>query len=75
MLMDIIKSYCSQWKNLRLVLPMDALRQLNMSTLPRLERLLLDAPFTSRGEISTAPVIIPNAPLLREVKTNDVPYL
>jgi hypothetical protein len=54
---------------------MDALRQLNTSTLPRLERLSLNAPFASRGEISTAPVIVPNAPLLREVETRDVPYL
>ncbi|KAJ7929509.1 hypothetical protein B0H13DRAFT_2264482 [Mycena leptocephala] len=70
MRMDIIKSYCSQWKNLCLTLPMDALCQLNTSTLPRLERLSLNAPFRSHGEISTAPVIIPNAPLLREVETS-----
>jgi hypothetical protein len=54
---------------------MYVLRQLDTSTLPRLERLMLDVPFVSRGEISTAPVIIPNAPLLREVKMINVPYL
>ncbi|KAJ7929543.1 hypothetical protein B0H13DRAFT_2539626 [Mycena leptocephala] len=76
MLMDIIKSYCSQWQDLRLRLPMYVLCQLNTSTLPRLERLMLDVPFVSRGDTSTsAPVIIPNAPLLREVKAIDVPCL
>jgi hypothetical protein len=60
---------------------MFALRQLNVNTsslprLERLERLMLDVPFVSRGDTSiSAPVIIPNAPLLREVKTIDVPYL
>jgi hypothetical protein len=54
---------------------MYVLRQLNTSTLPRLERLSLNAPRMPRSEMSTAPVIIiPNAPLLREVETNNVPY-
>ncbi|KAJ7929563.1 hypothetical protein B0H13DRAFT_2652326 [Mycena leptocephala] len=76
MLMDIIKSYYSQWQDVRLGLPMYTLRQLNVntSTLPRLERLFLDAPFVYRDDIP-APIIIPNAPLLREVKTIDFPYL
>ncbi|KAJ7929514.1 hypothetical protein B0H13DRAFT_1963879 [Mycena leptocephala] len=39
-------------------------------------RLSLNAPRMPRSEMSTAPVIIiPNAPLLREVETNNVPYL
>jgi hypothetical protein len=55
---------------------MYVLCQLNTSTLPRLEQLLLDVPFVSRGDTSTsAPVIIPSAPLLREAKAIDVPYL
>ncbi|KAJ6593157.1 hypothetical protein B0H19DRAFT_13305 [Mycena capillaripes] len=61
-LMQTIKPYCSQWKDVHFHLPALAHCQLNMTALPRLERLALVAPRTT----TLGPgIIIQNAPLLR----------
>ncbi|KAJ7886936.1 hypothetical protein B0H13DRAFT_2342673 [Mycena leptocephala] len=74
MLVDVVKPYCLQWQDIHFSLPLSALRQLNTCTFPCLERLTLSST-SSEPFPMTDPVIMQDAPLLREAKISYIPYL
>ncbi|KAJ7916029.1 hypothetical protein B0H13DRAFT_2451136 [Mycena leptocephala] len=63
MLMEVVKPYCSQWQDVRFVLPSSMDHQLSLS-LPRLERLTLDG-LVPKSDRMRAPIVLGDAPLLR----------
>jgi hypothetical protein len=74
MLVDVVKPYCLQWQDIHFSLPMSALRQLNTCIFSCLERLTLSST-DSEPLAMTDPVIMWDAPLLREAIISDIPYL
>ncbi|KAJ7919666.1 hypothetical protein B0H13DRAFT_2656613 [Mycena leptocephala] len=73
MLVDAVKPYCLQWQHIHFALPLSEHRQLNTSTFPYLERLTLYSTKSEPLEM-TDPVIVRDAPLLREAKILYIPY-
>jgi hypothetical protein len=74
MLVDVVKPYCLRWRVIHFVLPLSEHRQFNTCTFPCLERLTLIST-NSEPLAMTDPVIIRDAPLLREAKISYIPYL
>jgi hypothetical protein len=72
MLLDAVKPYCLRWRDILFILPLSAHCRLNTSTFPCLERLALYA-FSS--DTRRHPVIIRDAPLLREATISVIPSL
>jgi hypothetical protein len=75
MLVDVVKPYCLQWQDIHFALPLSALRQLNTSTFPCLERLTLSSNGAEPSDQTTDPIIIRDAPLLREATISFIPSL
>jgi hypothetical protein len=74
MLVDIVKPYCVRWRDIFFVLPLSAHRQLNMSSLPCLERLTLSSRYLA-SDAMRDPVIIGDAPHLRRATITFIPSL
>ncbi|KAJ7342732.1 hypothetical protein DFH08DRAFT_1081817 [Mycena albidolilacea] len=71
MLMKAIMVHRSRWRDVTLVLPVGALHQLSMSSLPRLERLTL----RTNDLHLDPPIIIRDTPLLRYADLSFLPQL
>ncbi|KAJ7809765.1 hypothetical protein B0H13DRAFT_1927765 [Mycena leptocephala] len=75
MLVDVVKPYCLQWQDIHFALPLSAQRQLNTCTFPCLERLMISSTHAELSDQTTDPVIIRDAPLLREATIGAIPSL
>ncbi|KAJ7921443.1 hypothetical protein B0H13DRAFT_1566566, partial [Mycena leptocephala] len=73
-LMEAVKPYCAQWRDVRFDLPLSAHLQLNMSAFPRLERLALVCPKQGLRFGTTVPIVFRDAPLLRDVEISNLLY-
>jgi hypothetical protein len=67
MLIDVVKPYCLRWRDICFVLPLSGHYQLKTSTFPCLERLTLSVASGYPSDARKDPVIIRDAPLLRQV--------
>jgi hypothetical protein len=75
MLVDVVKPCCLQWQDIHFALPLSAQRQLNTCTFPCLEQLTISSTHAELSDQTTDPVIIRDAPLLREATIGAIPSL